>query len=102
MLENDKCETCGGDMNYYDRVLRIIRSNNRKTARIYIKRFRCCKCGKIHRKLPSDLFPYKQYESRIITGVIDGTITSDMIEYEEYPCEMTMKRWKAQYLQSLL
>lgn len=31
-----------------------------------------------------------------------GKITSDMIDYEDYPCEMTMTRWRTLNLQSLL
>jgi hypothetical protein len=44
--------------------------------------------------LPDYLFPYKQYEREVIIGVMDGYITPETIGYEDYPCEMTMKRWK--------
>lgn len=96
------CKTCGGVTKYYDRVLRIIRSEGNSKIWIYVKRFRCDKCGEIHRNLPNNIFPYKQYDARIITGVIEGKITSDMTNYEDYPCEMTMTRWRAHNLQSLL
>ena len=26
-------------------------------------------------------------------GVLNGTITPETIDYEDYPCELTMKRW---------
>lgn len=96
------CKSCGVQMKYYDSVPRVVRTNNRKTSIVCIKRFRCPVCNSIHRNLPDYIFPYKQYEARIITGVIKGTITSNMIEYEDYPCDMTMSRWRTQYLQSLL
>lgn len=96
------CKSCGGILKYYDKVSRGIKGRNRNVTIVSVERYKCSGCGCIHRKLPNNISPYKQYEVRIITGVINGTITSDMIEYEDYPCEMTMKRWKTQYLQSLL
>ena len=93
--KDNLCTLCGGGVKYYDRVLRIVRLAERKTIWIYVQRFKCMSCGRIHRKLPANLQPYKQYDARIITGVVNGTITSNMIEFEDYPCEMTMKRWKS-------
>lgn len=51
---------------------------------------------------PRFIYPYKQYESEIITGVIEGLITCETFGYEDYPCEMTMIRWKAHKSQLLL
>lgn len=96
------CESCGSDLKYYDKVSRMVRTKNRKASIITIKRFKCPVCNCIHRNLPNNIFPYKQYNARIITGVIEGKITSDMIDYEDYPCEMTMTRWRTLNLQSLL
>lgn len=93
--KDNVCTLCGGRVKYYDKVLRIVRLAEKNVIRIYIQRFKCMSCGRIHRKLPSNLQPYKQYDARIITGVVNGTITSNMIEYEDYPYEMTMKRWKS-------
>ena len=28
-------------------------------------------------------------------GMLDGTLTTDDLEYETYPCEKTVERWKA-------
>lgn len=84
------CESCGSDLKYYDKVSRMVRTKNRKASIITVKRFKCPVCNCIHRNLPNNIFPYKQYDARIITGVIEGKITSDMIDYEDYPCEMTM------------
>lgn len=96
------CSNCGSDMKYYDKVSRIVRSKNRKTKWIKVERFRCPYCGCIYRNLPDNIFPYKQYEAEIIRGVLEGFITSETIGYEDYPCEMTMFRWKAHKSQLLL
>lgn len=88
------CESCGSYLKYYDKVSRMVRTKNRKASIITVKRFKCPVCNCIHRNLPNNIFPYKQYDARIITGVIEGKITSDMIDYEDYPCEMTMTKDK--------
>ena len=90
------CPKCGGKLKYYDRVQRIIRSKGRKTKRIHMRRFRCYKCGAIHRELSELIFPYKQYEAEIIIGVLEGFITCETIGFEDYPCETTMLRWISQ------
>lgn len=97
------CSICSGYMKYYDSVPRSVRTKGGKTKYIKIQRFRCPNCGYINRKLPDYIFPYKQYEAEIIRGVIEGLITCETIGYEDYPCEMTMIRWKSsQKLQLLL
>lgn len=96
------CPKCGGELKYYDSVRRLVRTKNRKTWKIPMRRLRCKKCGALHRELPEIIFPYKQYESEVIVGVIDGLITCETLGYEDYPCEMTMGRWKAQKTQLLL
>ena len=61
----------------------------------------CLECGAVLKHfdfvsrsvLPDEFFPYKQYSAEIINGVLDGSITSDTLEYEDYPCEATMHRW---------
>ncbi len=98
MVTHDEstCPDCGGKLKYYDQVPRIVRTKRRNTSWIKIRRFRCSKCGHLHRELPDDIFPYKQYEAEVIRGVIEGLITCETIGYEDYPCEMTMLRWIAQ------
>ena len=44
--------------------------------------------------MPKNILPFKHYEKDIIEGVTEGWITSDTLGYEDYPCEMTMKRWR--------
>lgn len=91
---NSICPDCGGNIKYYDTVSRIIRMKGGKTQRIYVRRLRCTQCRTIHRELPEFIFPYKQYDAEIIKGVLEGFITPDTIGYEDYPCEMTMIRWR--------
>ena len=64
------------------------------TNQIIIRRLRCPKCGGLHRELPEGIFPHKQYDAEIIRGVLEGFITPATKGYEDYPCEMTMIRWK--------
>lgn len=90
------CSDCGISLKYYDKVSRIVRTKDRVTTHVSIQRFRCPGCGSIHRRLPDYIFPYKQYEAEIINGVIEELITCNAIGFEDYPCEMTMKRWKNQ------
>ena len=96
------CPKCGGDLKHYDSVKRIVRTKARRTTRVKLRRLRCVGCGTFHRALPNTLFPYKQYESDVIRGVLEGLITYETTGFEDYPCEMTMERWKAQKQQLLL
>lgn len=89
------CPDCGGQLKYYDRVPRIVRSKMRRTKWVKIRRFHCTQCGRLHRELPDYILSYKQYEAEIIRGVLEGLITCETLGFEDYPCEMTMLRWKA-------
>lgn len=95
MVTNDAstCPKCNGQLKYYDSVRRIVRTKERRTQWIKIRRLRCSDCGGLHRELPEFIFPYKQYEAEVIIGVLEGLITSDTLGFEDYPCEMTMLRW---------
>lgn len=97
----DNCPICGGELKYRDKVLRIVRTKYRKTRRVMIKRLKCYNCGALHRELPSYILPYKQYEAELIQGVIEKLITPETLGFEDYPCEMTMRRWQMQKTQSL-
>lgn len=105
MVTNDTsiCPNCGGGLKYYDSVLRMVRTKGRKTKYVKMRRLRCSGCGTLHRELTEDMLPYKQYEAEIIFGVIEGLITPETLGFEDYPCEMTMARWRSsQKLQMLL
>lgn len=88
-----KCPACGGELKCYDQVWRLVRTKGGRKHHIKVKRFRCCDCHEIHRLLPSFIFPYKQYHGKIIRCVLKGIITSETLGFEDYPCEMTIKRW---------
>lgn len=81
-------------MKHRDYTNRIIRVAGGLKNYIQIERFICPMCGVIKRDLPNTVLPYKQYSKAIIFGVINGRITTDTIGYEDYPCYVTMERWK--------
>lgn len=87
------CPDCGGDLKHYDKIFRLVRTEGGKRRHVKIRRLRCTRCHKIHRELPEFIFPYKQYDGRIIQAVLEGIITSETLGFEDYPCEMTIKRW---------
>ena len=89
------CPRCGGNLKHYGMVSRIVRTKNRATSWVKIRRLRCVKCGAFHREIPGFIFPYKQYESEVIVGVVEGLITHETLGFEDYPCELTMTRWCA-------
>ena len=100
-IDKTTCPKCGGDLIYFDSVKRVIRTKRRQTEWLVIRRLRCVLCGTLHRELPEDLYPYKQYEAELINGVLEGLITCETLGFEEYPCEMTMVRWASQKAQLL-
>ena len=94
------CPKCGGKLKYYDHVFRIVRTKYGRKVKVTLRRFRCEKCHTIHREIPKFIFPHKQYSSNVIVGVLKDSITPDVIGFEDYPCEQTMKRWKKEYVNS--
>lgn len=90
------CPNCGSVLKYYDKVPRIVRTKNRVTSYIQIRRLKCVGCGTLHRELPDCILPHKQYEAEVVRGVLEGLITCETLGYEDYPCEATMSRWKLQ------
>jgi len=98
-----QCPVCGGYLRKYDKVKRLVRTKNRETREILVQRWQCKNCNKLHRELPDYIIPYMRYEAELIQGVIEGIITPDILGYEDYPCELTMRTWKnSQKLQVLL
>jgi hypothetical protein len=89
------CPNCGGELKYYDSVPRILRTKRRDTSWIKLRRMRCVNCKCLHRELPEFIFPYKQYESEVIFGVLEGFISPNTLGFEDYPCELTMLTWIA-------
>lgn len=87
------CPHCGGTTQYYDTAKRVIKGKYGKTREAYVRRYRCQRCKEIHRVTPDTLIPFKHYEKEIIQGVLAGIITSETLGFEDYPSEMTMRRW---------
>ena len=87
------CPKCGGQLKHYDKVKRIVRTKNRKTYWVNLGRSYCVKCHSVHRVIPDYIYPYKQYESEVIDGVVEGLITQETLGFEDYPCETTFREW---------
>lgn len=96
------CPKCGGELKYHGKVPRIVRTKNRATSWVKIRQLRCEQCGSFHRELPEFIFPFKQYETEVIRGVVEGLITYETLGFEDYPCEMTMLRWLAEFAGSFM
>lgn len=91
------CPICGKKIKYYDSVRRIVRTKNSVIQWICINRMICTGCGSVHRQIPWRLIPYKQYDYQTVKGFILGDNSILDLEYEDYPCEMTIKRWLSEY-----
>lgn len=104
MIKNNEltCPKCGGALKYYDSVQRIVRTKGGNIRWIKVDRLSCIDCGSTHRKLPDYLLPYKHYEAEIIKGFLAGELTSSDLDYEDYPCETTIKQWEKERDKHLL
>lgn len=87
------CPCCAGQLRYRDSRLRIIKHEGGGRNYLKIRRFRCTICHRYHNELPDILLPYKHYETEIISGVIDGIVTSADSDSEDYPSFTTMISW---------
>ena len=47
------------------------------------------------RVLPDIMTPHKHYSTEVIENVVDEICTPETPQTEDYPCELTMTRWKA-------
>lgn len=88
------CPNCGGELRGYDHVRRTIRLGDDEKRTDILLRLKCSECGKVHREIPDYIEPYKQYEKDTIEGFIEDDLDNTILGYEDYPCEMTIKRWK--------
>jgi hypothetical protein len=93
----NSCSNCGEKLKYYDKVKRRYFINNRCENYIFLPRLRCIRCKKIHRVIIGDILPYKHYTESIVKNAIANK-EEFMYENEDYPCELTIKRWKREYL----
>lgn len=90
------CNKCGQEMEYYDTIKRYLLQLDRKKNIWYIQRYFCKSCHHYKRILPDELVRFRHYEAQIIR-----TISYLEINYVfDYPCDMTIKRWKIAYANS--
>lgn len=91
--KDEFCPYCNGDLQPRGYIWRKIRIENGKIARRKIFRKSCKKCGRWHRVIPDDIIPYKQYRKDIIEGFISKQLSNEELEFEDFPCDITIKRW---------
>lgn len=89
-----RCARCGGAVRKYGTVKRMVRGAGGEKEWISVQRWQCLSCKYVWRELPDDMERFKQYRKSVIEGVRSGEINCDILEYEDYPCEMTMRRWR--------
>jgi uncharacterized Zn finger protein len=96
MATNDTttCSICGGSLKHHGTAKRKIFLGNKKRQEIIIHRYKCINCGKIHRDKIKGVKPYRRYTTKIINGFLNSTLTTDDLEFEDTPAEITIKRWK--------
>lgn len=96
------CPECHGAVKYYDHVKRSVVYGGNKKEIVTIKRYRCVECHKIHRYIPNSVLPHKHYNSKVIFDILEGSVDDRILEYEDYPSDATVNRWKSQKKQILL
>lgn len=87
------CPICNGDLIYRDRRPRVRKHEGGEKEWLLLRRLKCSSCNTLHTELPDCLAPYKHYETEVISGVLDGVVTADDVDSEDYPSNSTMKRW---------
>lgn len=95
-MENKRiCTKCNGELRHHDTVKRIVIGKRGVKKTILVEKLKCKKCGHTVRILPEGIYPHKHYEADIIEGVAEGLIDECTLGFEDYPSDMTMKRWRA-------
>ena len=89
------CPACGGGLKYYDKIRRSVRLGGSDVEWLKIRRYICLGCGRVHNELPGFLVPFKHYSAEIVRGFIFGELTTDDLRFEDYPCEATIRYWRA-------
>lgn len=92
------CSYCDGELIYRGSVPRLTKSKAGSKNWIELDTYKCTRCGSVHRLLPDFLMPYKHYTRDVIDGVLNGYISEETLGYEDYPTELTMKRWRSSLL----
>lgn len=95
------CKSCNNELVTRGMRKRLIRGENGAKIWIRVDQYYCPNCHKYSRALPSDVLPFRQYPKSVIKAGKEGRLDDDE-RYEDYPCDLTKKRWKkSQVLQSL-
>lgn len=93
-IGDEFCPNCGGKLRFYDVISRGVLDYEREKHYISVRRLVCTNCKRVHREIPEDVIPYRRYYKHVI---FDGQLSL----IDDYPCEMTIKRWRSLYLQTL-
>ncbi len=99
-FDHPPCPVCGEHLSYRDSRKRIRRKDGGDTQHLIVRRMYCPHCNKLHVELPDCLVPRKHYDTEVISGVIEGTVTQDDLDSEDHPCARTMRRWIKWYLEN--
>lgn len=94
VIDNAACPVCGDTMKHRDYAPRKLKKEGGEEEWFNIPRAYCKKCKRLRRLLPDFMLPYRQYSKDIISGVLKGQISEIDLEYEDYPCGVTIDRWK--------
>ena len=94
--EDCRCPCCGSELKYRDQRLRVHKVAGGEKEWYLVRRLKCTndKCRKLHNELPDCICPYKHYDAGLIEDVVDGVVSEEDRETEDYPCEGTMKHWR--------
>ena len=94
--ENCICPECRSPLKHRDFRIRVMKLEGGVKKHLRVERLQCTNecCRRLHNALPDCLVPYKHYASEVISGVLDGVISANDAEDEDYPCEATMLRWR--------
>lgn len=60
---------------------------------LVIRRFHCKNCHSYHSELPDCIVPYKHYEMKVISGILNNVIKLDDLDYEDYEPFASLFRW---------
>ena len=87
------CSDCGGELCLFGSCKRIVRLGYGKKDILSVKRLRCMDCRKVHREVPRNMLPYKQYRKDIVEGFRSGRLSTCSDAFEDYPCDATIRLW---------
>jgi len=87
------CPVCQERLHYRDSRKRIRKKEGGMKDLLMVRRFHCNHCHSYHTELPDCLVPFKHYETEVISGVLDGVVSPDDLDSEDYPSYPTMLRW---------